>query len=93
MWIFLFFVGLGMEWWGRGEGGKVGREKETIDQKLKLKDTLHFVINAGPAVLIYLEFDIKYPTRSAETTLKFWITLLVFLMWGASKTPLPVLLV
>ena len=66
---------------------------ETVDQKLKLKDTLHFVINAGPAVLIYLEFDIKYPTRSAETTLKFWITLLVFLMWGASKTPLPVLLV
>ena len=39
--------------WGGGWGG------ETVDQKLKLKDTLHFVINAGPAVLIYLEFDIK----------------------------------
>ena len=44
---------------GDGVMGAGGREKETIDQKLKLKDTLHFVINAGPAVLIYLEFDIK----------------------------------
>lgn len=51
MWIFLFFVGLG--------GGGGGWGGETVDQKLKLKDTLHFVINAGPAVLIYLEFDIK----------------------------------